>query len=214
MKTEQVISLLALGLVPQSRRAIFNRFGIALVVGVVGAVAALMLTHGVQPGLRTHLALPMFWGKLAFPLSMGVAAVAIAARLAIPGAAPGRRWLMLAIPYAVLWAVALVVLATASANVRQDLVLGHTWKQCPFWIALLSVPCYIAFLWAMRGLAPTRLRLTGAAVGVLSGAVGTLVYVLSCPEMSVPFWASWYSVGMAIPAVAGYFLGRFSFRWS
>jgi hypothetical protein len=32
--------------------------------------------------------------------------------------------------------------------------------------------------------------------------------------MSVPFWAAWYSVGMAIPALAGYLLARVSLRWS
>ncbi len=38
--------------------------------------------------------------------------------------------------------------------------------------ALLSVPMLGALLWAMRGLAPTRLALAGAAAGLLSGAGG------------------------------------------
>lgn len=213
MKTEQVISLLAAGLVPQSRHAVVNRFCIALTVGAMGAIAAVLASHGVQSGLSRLLAIPLFWGKLAFPLLMGAAAIVVAARLAIPGASPGRAWLMLAVPYAAVWAIAFAVLATAPVDARETLLLGHTWKQCPFWIALLSVPCYLALSWAMRGLAPTRLRLTGAAVGLLSGAVGTLAYALRCPEMSVPFWASWYSVGMAIPALAGCLLARVSFRW-
>ena len=213
MKTEQVISLLAAGLVPQSRRAVLDRFCIALTVGVLGAFTVLMMTHGVQPDLGAHLATPLFEGKLAFPLVMGIAAIVMAARLSIPGASSGRAWLMLAVPYAAVWAIALAVLANAPADSREALLLGHTWKECPFWIALLSVPCYLALSWAMRGLAPTRLRPAGAAVGLLSGAVGTLVYALRCPEMSVPFWAAWYSVGMAIPALAGYLLARVSFRW-
>jgi hypothetical protein len=213
MKTEHVICLLAAGLVPQNRRAVQNRFCIALTLGVMGAIAVLAVSHGVQPGFRELLATPLFWGKLAFPLLMGVAAIVMATRLSIPGMSPGRAWLMLGIPYVGLWAVALAVLVTAPADARELLLLGHTWRQCPLWIALLSVPCYLALSWAMRGLAPTRLRLSGAAIGLLSGAVGTLVYVLRCPEMSVPFWASWYSVGMAIPALAGCLLARISFRW-
>jgi hypothetical protein len=214
MKTEQVISLLAAGLVPQSRRAVLNRFCIALTVGAAGAIAALVLSRGVQPHLVTLVTAPMFWGKLAFPLFMGIAAIALAARLSIPGASLGRAWLMLAVPYAIIWAVALAELLMTPAGERQALVFGHTWRQCPLLIALLSVPCYLALCWAMRGLAPTRLRLSGAVVGLLSGAVGTLVYVLRCPEMSVPFWASWYSVGMAIPALGGSLLARVAFRWS
>ena len=214
MKTEHVISLLAAGLVRQSRRAVLNRFSIALTVGVLAAIAAIVLSRGVQPHLVRLLSTPMFWGKVAFPLLIGVAAIVLAARLSIPGASLGRAWLMLAFPYAVIWAVALAELLMTPAGGRQALVFGHTWRQCPLFIALLSVPCYMALSWAMRGLAPTRLRLSGAVVGLLAGAVGTLVYVLRCPEMSVPFWASWYSVGMAIPALAGWLLARVAFRWS
>jgi hypothetical protein len=213
MKTEQLISLLATDLVPQSRRAVLYRFCIALTVGVVGAVGALLASRGVQPDLTELLATPLFWGKLAFPASIGCAAIVMAARLSIPGASPGSAWLMLAVPYATVWAIAFAALAMAPADARVSLLFGHTWLECPFWIALLSVPCYLALSWAMRGLAPTRLRLAGAVVGLLSGAVGTLAYVLWCPEMNVPFWASWYSVGMVIPTLAGCLLARFSFRW-
>jgi len=213
MKTEQVISLLAAGLVPQSRRAVLHRFCIALAVGAKGAIVALIVSRGAQPDLPRLLNTPLFWGKLAFPLLTAVAAILVATRLAIPGASPGRAWLLLAAPYAAIWAVAIAVLATAPAGAREALIFGHTWRQCPVLIALFSVPCYLALTWAMRGLAPTRLRLSGGAIGLLSGALATLAYVLRCPETSVPFWASWYSVGMAIPALAGCLFGRVSLRW-
>jgi hypothetical protein len=174
---------------------------------------ALIVSRGAQPDLPRLLNTPLFWGKLAFPLLKGVAAIVLAGRLSIPGASLGRAWFMLAVPYAIVWAVALAELVMALGAARQALLLGHTWTQCPWFIALLSVPCYLALSWAMRGLAPTRLRLSGAAVGLLSGAVGTLIYVLRCPEIGVPFWASWHSAGMAIPALAGFLLARVSFRW-
>jgi hypothetical protein len=213
VKTEQLIPLLAAGLVPQDRHAIARRFSIALSVGAVGAVAAILLTLGVRADLSGLMATPLFWGKLAFPLLMAAAAVSLAARLAIPGASTRRAWLLLAVPYAAIWMVALVVLAMAPADTRLTLLFGRTWSSCPFYIALLSVPSYLALSWAMRGLAPTRLRSTGACVGLLSGAVGTTVYILRCPEMSVPFWAVWYPVGMAIPGLMGYLVARKSFRW-
>jgi len=213
MNTDQVISLLAAGLVPQSRRALLNRFGIALTVGLLAALVAVVVSHGVQPNLVALLTRPLFWAKLAFPLLTAAAAILVAARLSIPGASPRRAWFVLALPSVTIWAAAIVVLATAPAAAREALIFGHTWRQCPILIALLSVPCYLALSWAMRGLAPTRLRLTGAAIGLLSGALATLAYVLRCPEMSVPFWACWYSVGMAIPALGGWLVGRISLRW-
>jgi hypothetical protein len=212
VKTEQLIPLLAAGLVPQDRHAVMRRFSIALSVGAVGAVIAILLTLGVRADLSELAATPLFWGKLAFPLLMAAAAVVLASRLAIPGATTRHAWLLLGAPYAAIWIVALVVLALAPADTRLTLLFGRTWSSCPFYISLLSLPTYVALSWAMRGLAPTRLRSTGACVGLLSGAVGTTVYILRCPEMSVPFWAVWYPVGMAIPTVAGWLMARASFR--
>jgi hypothetical protein len=213
MRTDQLIPLLTAGLLLQDRHAILRRFCIALSIGAVAAVVALVSSLGIRPDLPELLATPFFWGKLAFPLLMAFAAALVAARLAIPGASTRRAWLLLIACYAAIWVVALAVLVAAPADTRLALLFGHTWSSCPVYIALLSVPCYLALSWAMRGLAPTRLRLAGMAVGLLSGAIGTLAYVLRCPEMSVPFWALWYSIGMAIPMFAGCLLARVSFRW-
>jgi hypothetical protein len=62
-------------------------------------------------------------------------------------------------------------------------------------------------------LAPTRPTIAGAAIGLLAGAIGTLGYCLHCPEMHVPFWATWYLLGMAVPAAIGSLLGKSVLRW-
>jgi len=80
-------------------------------------------------------------------------------------------------------------------------------------IALLSIPTFACVFWAIRGLAPTRLRLAGAAGGLLAGSIATLVYSLHCPEMSVAFWAVWYVLGMLIPTAVGAVLGPRLLRW-
>ena len=79
--------------------------------------------------------------------------------------------------------------------------------------AMLSAPVFVAVIWAMRGLAPTRLRLAGAAAGLLAGAVGTLVYSVHCPEVEAPFIGFWYLVGMMIPTTVGAVLGPRLLRW-
>jgi hypothetical protein len=80
-------------------------------------------------------------------------------------------------------------------------------------LAALSAPALFAALWALKGLAPTRLALAGAAAGLLSGALGALAYALHCPELAAPFLALWYSLGMLMPAAAGALLGRVLLRW-
>ena len=111
------------------------------------------------------------------------------------------------------WLVAAVVLGNAAPAQRVDLVFGDTWKYCPFNIALISLPLFAAALWAMKGLAPTRLVLAGASAGLLAGALGALVYALHCPESAAPFLAVWYVLGIAIPTLAGAVLGPRVLRW-
>lgn len=65
----------------------------------------------------------------------------------------------------------------------------------------------------MRGLAPTRLALAGAASGLLAGALGALVYALHCTEIAAPFLGIWYVIGMLIPTAIGALLGPRMLRW-
>ncbi len=108
------------------------------------------------------------------------------------------------------WALAAFVLIDAEPPARAGLVLGRTWAACLFSIALLSIPAFIAHLWAMKGLAPTRLRLAGAAAGFASGA---LVFTLRCPELAAPFLGIWYVMGMLIPTAVGALIGPRVLRW-
>jgi hypothetical protein len=80
-------------------------------------------------------------------------------------------------------------------------------------ISLLSVPVFIAVFWAVRGLAPTRLRQAGGAAGLLAGSTATLAYCLHCPEMQVPFWGTWYLLGMLVPTLVGALAGPRLLRW-
>ena len=116
-------------------------------------------------------------------------------------------------PVLLIWGAALIVLYLAPAPERLDLLLGLSWKECPFNIALLSVPGFFAVMWAMRGLAPTQPRLAGAIGGLLAGSVATVAYCLHCPEMGVPFWAVWYLLGMLLPSLVGALLGPRLLRW-
>ncbi|WP_449441308.1 NrsF family protein [Pseudomonas migulae] len=67
--------------------------------------------------------------------------------------------------------------------------------------------------WALPGLAPTNLTLSGACGGLLAGSMATIAYLLGCPEMQIPFWRVWYLLGMLVPTLLGALLGRSWLRW-
>lgn len=213
MKTEDLITLLATGAAPVDRHALARRFSVALLAGGVGSTLLMVLIFGVRPDLAHAAATPVFWFKVALPFFIGLGALATTVRLARPGVAPGYAWTALAWPVVAVWVAAAVFVWLAPAGTRLPLVLGQTWRVCPLNVAFLSVPGFIAVCWALRGLAPTRLRAAGFAGGLLASSTATMAYCLHCPEMAVPFWAVWYLLGMAIPAGVGAWLGPRLLRW-
>lgn len=213
MRTDELIGLLAQDAEPVAQHAIEQRFAVAALAGLAGATVLMLALFGLRPDLAQTLAQPMFWGKLLFAAALALAGVALLRRLARPGLGLGHSLALLALPPVVLWALAALVLGQAAPAERMALVLGSTWRSCPFNIALLSLPGFAALLWAMRQAAPTRLRLAGACAGLLAGALATLAYALHCPEMQAPFLAVWYVLGIALPTALGALIGPRVLRW-
>jgi hypothetical protein len=213
MKTDELISVLASGAEAIEPDASRRRYLTALGWGAFGTTLLMAILLGVRPDLAEATRLPMFWVKLAFPAALLAGALLAVLRLSRPGARLGRVPAAIAAPVLAMWLLAAIVLLGAAPGERDDLVLGQSAASCPFTIAILSVPLFVAALWAMRGLAPTRLILAGAAAGLLSGAGGALVYALYCPEMAAPFIGIWYLLGMLIPTALGALLGPRLLRW-
>jgi hypothetical protein len=213
MKTDDLIALLATGNAPVARHAVGQRFGLALAMGLPLAALLLALTLGLRHDLRQEISEPIFWTKLAFAASLALAALFTAQRLARPGMRLGGVLSALTVPILVLWLYAALVFVDTEPSQRMALIFGSTWRSCPFNIGMVSLPLLGATLWAMRGLAPTRLALAGAGAGLLSGALGALVYALHCPESAAPFVAVWYVLGIALPTSAGAALGPRVLRW-
>lgn len=213
MKTDELITLLANHAEPVDRAAAARRHACALATGVGGATLLLLAQFGLKPDLQAELAAPPFWIKLAFPAAMAASALLMTTRLARPGLRVGWRWTLAAMPIALVWLGALATLAFAPSSERLAMVLGSSWRSCPFGIAYLAAPGLVAAMWAMKGMAPTRPRTAGAAAGLLAGALATMVYCFHCPEMEVAFWAVWYLAGMLLPALLGALLGPRLLRW-
>ncbi len=213
MRTDDLVTLLATGAgaVPPHQAA--RRYATALGWGTAGAALLMAGLLGPRPDLAAAMMLPMFWAKAAFVASFAAASLLAAMRLSRPGVS--LAWVpgLLGAPLLAIWVLAAVVLLRADAAQRGPLFFGDTWNSCPFLIALLSVPLFVAVVWAMKGLAPTRLRLAGAAAGLLSGAIATVVYSVHCPELEAPFIGFWYLLGMSIPAAVGTLLGPRLLRW-
>lgn len=213
MRTDDLVTILATGTGAVQPHQAGHRYVTAIGWGALGATLLMVSLLGVRPDIATAILLPIFWVKLTFVASLTAASLCAALRLSRPGLRLAWMPVALTVPVIAIWLVAAIALMQADAAQRAGLFFGETSDSCPLLIAMLSMPAFVAVVWAMRGLAPTRLRLAGGAAGLLSGAVGALVYCLHCPESAAPFIAFWYPLGMLIPAAVGILLGPRLLRW-
>lgn len=213
MNTDRLMVMLATGIgaidVTSSRRRF--PYAVALATGLSVLLMAAWL--GVRSTLAAGAHLPMFWFKELFCLALAAGGLFASSRLARPGASLALAPALIAATILVMWGAAAVDLLQAPAAQRSRLMMGISANECTLNVVALSIPFLLAVMWAMKGLAPTRLRQAGAIAGFASGAMGALVYSLHCPELAAPFLAIWYVLGMLIPAAVGALLGPWLLRW-
>ena len=213
MKTDDLVAMLATGATAAPRRVAGRRLALALLAGLPLSFAILFTEYGLRRDLVQAMFWPMFWVKVLFPLCIAAAAFVMVQRLARPGVQVRRAWLGAAVPVLVVWVLAAMAWFNAPPQDRMALLMGESWRVCALSIGLMALPVFAAALLALKGLAPTRPALAGAAAGGLAGGVGAAVYALHCMELTAPFLAVWYVSGIALPVLAGAVLGPRLLRW-
>jgi hypothetical protein len=213
MKTDDLVAMLANGEVAAPRRRAGRRIGLAVLLGLPLSFAILFAGYGVRYDIVQAMFWPMFWVKVLFPLCIAAAGFVAVERLARPGVAPRRAWVGAALPVLGVWVLAVVAWFTLPMEARMPSLMGQSWRICALSIGLMALPVFAATLVALKGMAPTRPALAGAAAGALAGGVGAAIYALHCMELTAPFLAVWYVSGIAVPVLAGAALGPRLLRW-
>ena len=213
MKTDDFVRFLATGVSAVPQHAARHRIRQALLVGMPVSLAIVGAGYGLRADLGLAMAWPMFWAKLLFPLCIAASAYATLLRLARPGVEVRRTWTGMLATVLLLWVAAVVAWIGMPVPERMPALLGQSWRTCSLSIALVSLPVFAATLLALRHLAPIRQTLAGATAGALAGGVGAAIYALHCVELTLPFLAVWYVIGMLVPVLAGAALGRWLLRW-
>ncbi len=213
MKTDDLINVLARDVEPAEKPRWAGRLAVTIIAGLV--VAALLVATGL--GVRPDI------GAARMPVMMKAMFAAFAAAVMLPLAVqlmkPGRPlgWRI----GAVLVFAGVCVLATCVALMGE--MPERRWEAwmggrgvipwCVVLIPVLAAPAAALLTWFMRAFAPTRLTLTGAAIGAISGGVGAMAYAMYCPTDSVAFVTTWYAVAIAVCAALGATLGSKILRW-
>lgn len=211
MKTDDLIEALARGVEPAERPRWRRNLAITLAAGLV--VSMLLVAIGL--GVRSDI------GAARMPIMMKAAFSALCAAVVLPAVVrlmrPGRPlgWRIGAVLlFAGLCGAATVVALMGEMPERRfEAWMGGAVPWCVVLIPLIAAPTAALLVWFMRAFAPTRLVLTGAAIGALSGGIAAMAYAMYCPTDSVAFVTTWYALAIAACAALGALLGSRFLRW-
>lgn len=208
MNTDELVERLATSPAPAPGASPRLRFALPLAVAAFGAMTLLALALGAPLGELTRTGPAAFSMKLGFALSL---ALASGAALFASGRPDARLRIMLAIiavPF-----LAVIALAGMEVVAARPEWPGETWARCVASIVLLTPFVFGGAVIALRRLAPTNLRLSGALAGILSASVAAGAYALWCPETEAIFLLSWYAAPIAFAGFVGAVFGPKLLRW-
>ncbi|MGX1785582.1 NrsF family protein [Bosea sp. NPDC055332] len=213
MKTDELISLMAASHQPVDTGRLRRATWLAAAAAVAATMALLVVTLGARPDLAQALTTTPVIAKLVFGAGVAGVALVLFQQSLRPGLQPRRLLPLAAIPVALILAWALITLAQAPSGQWNALVFGRYWRSCLVNVPLYALlPLLVMLLLARRG-APVEGRLTGALAGLASGGLAAIAYALHCPDDTIPFLATWYTLAIAlVTGLGALILPRF-LRW-
>jgi hypothetical protein len=211
MKTDSLIRLLATEAQPPQKHLVAHALAWPLGLGLGISMALSLALIGFLPAQA--FLLPGIWAKFVYALGLSLTLIVLLNRLYRPGAPTKKAIRAPLVVWLVMSVLGGVYLLMASDLDRAQVIFGATWVMCPWIVLGLSVPVLMALLVAARPLAPTDLKTTGFAMGLLAGSVGALGYSFACPETSITFVAIWYSAGIVLTGLVGRLLAPRILRW-
>lgn len=212
MNTDELIANLS-ARAGRPRIAMGAVWAAALVAAAIVAAAVFFATIGPRPDIAAAAETARFLMKFVVTIALAASALFVLDRLARPGAMTPASWLALCTAPALLGLAAAVELFVQPAEQWQMLAQGKNSLVCLTYIPAIGVGPLALLIVALRRGAPTRPGLAGAVAGLLAGGIAATFYAAHCTDDSALFVATWYTIAIAILAVAGGVLGRLAARW-
>jgi hypothetical protein len=211
MRTDELIADLAARPWPATRPAV--RLAFAMIAAWAVSFAGLVALRGSPLAAVAQTGVTPFAMKLGYSLALAMLAGTAAFAAGRPGQSPWRRAMLLALPFAVILASAMIELAQEPRDAWMGMLFGSSFLGCIAAISIASLPVFGALVWAFRELAPTRPSVAGFLIGLSAGGTGAVAYALYCDETTASFLLASYTAGVLVPAILGAILGRRMLRW-
>jgi hypothetical protein len=194
-------------------RAFQLRDGFAIVaLSAIVTFALAQLGEGIWIDGISGNASPFFWVTNGLLLLLGFAATTTVITLASPSVGhkhEAPKWAVAMVGVLPLAAMISVFSRPEGLVVLQDGSVLHCISSA-FFASLLTAAALI--VWLRRG-APVSLNTAGWLTGLASGALGTVLYGLSCPIDTIAHLGIWHVVPIIATAIAGRIIVPPLVRW-
>jgi hypothetical protein len=151
--------------------------------------------------------------KLADNLVLVILAAWVALRVSRPTTNPPSAMRALVVPALLLLGAVIYELVTTPVSAWLPRAMGTNGLMCVANIIFLSIIPLSAVVCALRQGAPMSPAVTGAAAGLLAGALGGAVFAMHCVDDSPLFVAIWYALAIGLMSMFGLLIGRHALRW-
>lgn len=198
--------LAAAGAAPSGRPALVFAGWLTLAVLVCTAGAALVLPQAFA-SVALHGIGPMA-AKWGFSFALMAFCIMALNMLGKPERRGRLPFAMVAVPFAPV--AALLALELATVGPVAD---GASWPRCLTAMAIMSPVGFAGAVFAMRSMAPTRLRPAGMVAGLFGGALAMSAYAPFCLERGMTFLTLYYCLPILLMAGMGWMFGPRLLRW-
>lgn len=184
-------------------RSFKQRDGIAMVaVAAALTLIGVLAIEGLWFGAFQGEAAPFFWVTNGLLLLLGLASAGAVVAMASPGVGNSHdapKW-----SFAMLLVLPLAAVMSVLSHGSETAALNDPFALHCFTASLIASTGIggALTLWLRRG-APVSHEAAGWFTGIAAGAMGTLLYGLSCPADSVTHLGIWHVVPVAVAAMAG-----------
>ena len=213
MKTDDLVALLSTNPEPVDRGLVVRTLLVALGAGSILALGITIFGLGVRPDIMMYGALSFVVAKVSFAVGIFSLAFIYLAKLARPGGELKPRSYLVAVPFFVIVALAVISLGLAPSSHWNKMIVGDEWLECLVFIPVIAILPFAVSIWAVRKAAPTNLVRAGAFAGLVAGGVSAMAYALHCTDDSLPFVAVWYGGTIVLCTLAGAAMGPRLLRW-
>jgi hypothetical protein len=214
MRTDELISALVADQASQPRPKPVGRYlTMAILAGFTISAALFSIKLGLRPDIVSALGTWRFDMKFGNSLILVIVATWVAFRLSRPTTTLPSAVRPLIVPALLLLGAVIYELVTIPSSGWLARATGMNGFMCLANIVFLSFVPLSAVVFALRRGAPMSPAVTGAAAGLLAGALGATVYATHCTDDSPLFVAIWYTQAIGFMALGGMLVGQYVLRW-